>query len=357
MEDLINDSEVTEANNEVNSAGEDVAAAQQAYDENTEDASAKEALDKAIEAKDSLSKNLLKIVMEKSGTTEEQSNAFIDMIQSIKDPESLQSFLKKGVDTSTPEGRAISDMSTRIQKIAADVSKKISKTTGSIERYNKATTDVKAAIDSIDKDSTPDEFDAATKKIYDSLNDYEKNASPEEKTAAEADGKSTKWKILAEVIGAMTTIAGVITALYFIAKAMSGCYQYEGGSMPTPGQTKLACPTSKTDCDCGKISPDMKTVKDACADNANSNAPFCCGSGATSLCTANETGNNYVYYGWKTVSIFDVISDLINDAINAGKDAAGIFGDIMKYFKWILLGVLIIVTCMILLKIWHYVEK
>jgi len=143
------------------------------------------------------------------------------------------------------------------------------------------------------------------------------------KTQVKAESGTNGW----DVLKAFVKYGGIALAIWLLMKAvsqaLSGCYMYTAEKNQPGNTTKLSCPTSdhQNQCGCDQTPANCKACSDV-------NYPYCCDSQSVAwgkCCTGTPgSTDGYVYYVWKDVSPWDVpglavkgIGDLIA-AIGAG---------------------------------------
>jgi len=165
------------------------------------------------------------------------------------------------------------------------------------------------------------------------------------------------------LLGILGGILGGTLAAYFLAKSLTGCYIYYGGGLSD--KLEGCSDYYNTDiehqiqCRCGKsVDTPVPITSQICdsLDQSECTSPYCLGMCSKTTytpiplpcefpvgknlnsrglqCTTSATGDNYVFYGYKQVTILSLLSNIANAIANAPTYAEDFMKQILTYFLY-----------------------
>jgi uncharacterized protein YoxC len=236
------------------------------------------------------------------------------------------------------------------------------------DEFNKPTPDTKVLND------LQKELDAKQKE-FEKL--FEKADKISDEVESKKDGIDySKYLFYLSILGGI--LGGILTGI-ILAKALTGCYVYYGGGL----SNKLeGCSDyynididHQIQCRCGKsVDSPIPVTSQLCdtLDQSECTTPYCLGfcSKATYTpvplpcefpmgknlnsrglqCTTTATGDNYVYYGYKKVTLLSLVSGAVNAIQNAPTYAEDFMKQMFMYFLYGIGAIFLLGVVMLFLK-------
>ena len=249
----------------------------------------------------------------------------------------------KSLESKHPE---LKDQFNKITSETQDIGNKIK------DELNKPNPDPKVSND------LESQINAKQKEFDNLFNDADKISDEVE---SKKDGIDfSKYLFYLGILGGI--LGGILTAI-LVAKALTGCYVYYGGGLIYKLEGCSDYYNTDIDhqiqCRCGKSvdtpAPVTAQVCDS-LDQSECTSPYCLGfcskttytptplpcefpvdkylKGRGLQCTTNITGDDYIFYGYKQVTLLSLLSGAVNAIQNLPKDAEDFMKQILMYFLY-----------------------
>jgi len=236
------------------------------------------------------------------------------------------------------------------------------------DEFNKPTPDPKVLND-LEK-----ELNAKQKEFEELLKNADKIADEVE---SKKDGTDfSKYLFYLGILGGI--LGGILTAI-LIAKALTGCYVYYGGGLVYKLEGCSDYYNTDIDhqiqCRCGKSVDTPRPVTPQLCDTLDQSectSPYCLGfcskttytptplpcefpvdkylNGRGLQCTTTATGDNYIFYAYKQVTLLSLLGGVVNAIQNAPKEAEDFMKQILMYFLYGIGAMFLLGIVMLFLK-------